>query len=93
MVLNAQKAEASASTSTFYKIDVTNCIKCYNCEVVASHSINIGIVEYPYWINGSFYGNYRIYINPPQEYLDDLDETIAGCPMECISKSTHQKRR
>lgn len=93
MVLSTQKAEASSTTSTFYKIDVTNCIKCYHCEEVASHSIAIGNDEYPYWINGSISGNYRIYVNPPQEYLEDLDEAIADCPMECISKSTHQKRK
>lgn len=93
MVLSNQKAEASSTTSTFYKINVTNCIKCYHCEEVAIHSISVGNDGYPYWINGSISGNYRVYVNPPQEYLEDLDIAIADCPMECISKSTHLKRR
>lgn len=92
-VLYSHKLMASSSTSTVYSIDVTNCIKCYNCQRVAYHSVDVYDDEFPYFINGSVYSNYRILINPPQGYLEDLDEAIAGCPMECISKSIHQKRK
>jgi ferredoxin len=92
-VLHSHNLLASSSTSTVYSIDVTNCIKCYSCQRVAYHSIEIDDDEFPFFINGSIYSNYRILVNPPQEYLEDLDEAIAGCPMECISKSIHQKRK
>ena len=93
MILQSHKVQASSSTSTVYLIDITDCIKCYNCHSVANHSIGIEDNGFPYWLNGLTLGNFRILTNPPSVYLDDLQEAIEGCPMECISKSIHQKRK
>ena len=101
MVFHTHKLQAAAvaatsrstATATVYIIDVTNCIKCYDCQSVAYHSVGIGNDEFPYWLNGLISGNYRLLVDPPQLFVEDLDEAIAGCPMECISKSIHQKRK